>query len=550
MKKWLALCFLISVIGTALSISITSLSFQANFPIEETELIAQSGVVLGEEYDPEKIDEYSANLYEYFHQKGEYFVHIPRPQLVPIDDDSLELAYEITRILSGSEMELSFSGLRYLSESKLREYLLLGEETSVSINALPLLFENILSIYEKRGHLFAEVSLDSLVVQGKLIAYINVDEGKPLNIKNYHFSGNKISREGALLKSSGLLSAETITQNTLHQAEENLLAKTYINECNIVPLDEENLGIFIKEGKMSFLEGVLGLSEKSGKRELTGMVNIRFLNLWGTDRQIELNWRKTAANLNTLKLSYHESGYGLFPLQGDFLISRETQDSTWIKNQTAADIYFSTLQHKVGLGLGAQSVFAGNAAVDLPKNSELWASAFWSFQNTRGTLAPVSGVQLDGKYSLHKGKQGFYHKNELAAGKYTGLGGNFVHYINGQYRSTSIKEAREYDLWGLGGYNSLRGYRENEFLASSLALIQNEIRYLANSETMLYFLADYAMILKPNNSKKYDLAGLGLGIKQSTRLGMLSIEYALGIRDKSLSSPSLGMIHLGIELAM
>ena len=67
---------------------------------------------------------------------------------------------------------------------------------------------------------------------------------------------------------------------------------------------------------------------------------------------------------------------------------------------------------------------------------------------------------------------------------------------------------------------------------------------------MLYLLADYAMILKPNNHKKYDLAGFGIGLKQSTRLGMLSIEYALGIRDKSLSSPSLGMIHLGIELAM
>lgn len=550
MKKWLALCFLISVIGTALSISITSLSFQANFPIEETELIAQSGVVFGEEYDPEKIDEYSANLYEYFHKKGEYFVDIPRPQLVPLDDHSLELAYEITKILSGSEIELSFSGLRYLSESKLREYLLLGEGTSVSIDGLPLLFENILSIYEKRGHLFAEVSLDSLVVAENLVAYINVDEGKPLSIKNYHFSGNKISREGALLKSSGLLSAETINQNTLRQAEENLLKKTYINECNIVPLDEENLGIFIKEGKMSFLEGVLGLSEKSGKRELTGMVNIRFLNLWGTDRQIELNWRKTAAKLSTLKLSYHESGYGLIPLQGDFLISREMQDSTWIKNQTAADIYFSSLQHKIGLGLGAQSVFAGNAEIDLPKSSELWASAFWSFQNTRGTWAPVSGVQLDGKYSLYKGKQGFYHKNEAAARKYSGLGGNFVHYINGKYLSTSIKEAQEYDLWGLGGYNSLRGYRENEFLASSLALIQNEIRYLASSETMLYILADYAMILKPNNSKKYDLAGFGLGIKQSTRLGMLSIEYALGIRDNSLSNFNLGMIHLGIELAM
>lgn len=550
MKKWLALCFLTIVIGTMQAISISSVLFEANFSIDEEELTAHSSVVLGQEYDPEKIDEYSANLYEYFHKKGEYFIHIPRPQTIPLEDDSLQLLYQITRFVSGDEIMLSFSGLRYLSESKLREYLDISENGALSFKELPLLFENILAIYEKRGHLFAEVKLDSLILAEKLIAHINIDEGKPLSIKNYHFSGNKISREGALLKSSGLLNVESITQNTLNQAEENLLRKSYIRECNILPLDEENLGIFIKEGKMSFLEGVLGLSEKSGKRELTGMVNIRFLNLWGTDRQIALNWRKTATDLSTLRLSYHESGYGFLPLQGDFLISREAQDSTWIKNQTEMDVYFSSLQHKVGLGFGAQSVFAGHSQVELPKSSEFSASAFWAFQNTRGTWAPVSGYQLEGKYSLHKAKQGLYHKNQASAGKYTALGSGFVHYIKGGYLSTSIKEPKEFDLWGLGGYNSLRGYRENEFLAESLALVQNEIRYLAGEDTILYLLADYAMILKPNNHKKYDFAGFGVGLKQSTRLGMLSIEYALGIRDKSLSNVNLGMIHLGIELAM
>ena len=265
MKKWLALCFLTILVGTMQAISISSVLFEADFSVDEEEMIARSGVVFGEEYDPEKIDEYSANLYDYFHEKGEYFIHIPRPQLVPLEDDSLQLVYKITRFVSGDEVGLSFSGLRYLSESKLREYLALSEDAALSFNELPLLFDNILAIYEKRGHLFVKASLDSLVLDEKLVAHINIDEGKPLDIKNFHFSGNKISREGALLKSSGLLNAESITQNTLIQAEENLLRKSYIRECNIVPLDEENLGIFIKEGKMSFLEG-LGLSEKRQKR--------------------------------------------------------------------------------------------------------------------------------------------------------------------------------------------------------------------------------------------------------------------------------------------
>ena len=135
------------------------------------------------------------------------------------------------------------------------------------------------------------------------------------------------------------------------------------------------------------------------------------------------------------------------------------------KNQTAMDVYFSSLQHKIGLGFGAQSVFAGHSQSELPKSSELSASAFWAFQNTRGTWAPVSGYQLEGKYSLHKAKQGLYHKNQASAGKYTALGSGFVHYINGRYLSTSIKEPREFDLWGLGGYNS---YADTEKMSSWL----------------------------------------------------------------------------------
>jgi len=203
MKKWLALCFLTILVGTMQAISISSVLFEADFSVDEEEMIARSGVVFGEEYDPEKIDEYSANLYDYFHEKGEYFIHIPRPQLVPLEDDSLQLVYKITRFVSGDEVGLSFSGLRYLSESKLREYLALSEDAALSFNELPLLFDNILAIYEKRGHLFVKASLDSLVLDEKLVAHINIDEGKPLDIKNFHFSGNKISREGALLKSSG-----------------------------------------------------------------------------------------------------------------------------------------------------------------------------------------------------------------------------------------------------------------------------------------------------------------------------------------------------------
>lgn len=549
MKRLLAVAGLIFILATAQAIPVSSLVFVADFALDTELLIEKSGVVLGEEYDPEAIDEIGARLYEYFHDLGEYFVRIPRPQPVPLDDGSLQLVYDIKRFASGTEVEIVFGGLRYISEAKLKEYLGL-REGKYELRELSRLFEDVLMLYEKRGHLFAEVGLDSLVLDEGLIAYLGVDEGKPMRIKNYHFSGNKVSKESSLIKATGLLQSSVINQNTLRQAQENLLAKPYIQECVITPLDEENLGIAIKEGKMSYLEGVLGLSEKMGKRELAGLVNIRFLNLWGTDRQIELRWQKTAAELNALELSYHESGFGYFPLEGDLRLSRVAQDSTWIKNQAGVELYFRSLNHKLGLSLASQSVFAGSSHIDLPKDNELSAGLFWKYQNTRGEWSPEAGYEVEGKYSLHKGQRELYHKSEARAGKYSALGQGFVHYVAGEYVASSIKEARDYDLWKLGGYGSLRGYRESEFSATSMALVKNELRYIAGRGSMFYLLADYAAILKPQNLRKYDLAGFGLGLRQDTRLGVISIEYALGIRDKRLQSLALGMIHLGIELSL
>ncbi len=44
-----------------------------------------------------------------------------------------------------------------------------------------------------------------------LTAYIGIDEGKPLRVKNYIFKGNKVTKDRTLLQLSGLENIEIIT---------------------------------------------------------------------------------------------------------------------------------------------------------------------------------------------------------------------------------------------------------------------------------------------------------------------------------------------------
>jgi outer membrane protein assembly factor BamA len=102
----------------------------------------------------------------------------------------------------------------------------------------------------------------------------------------------------------------------------------------------------------------------------------------------------------------------------------------------------------------------------------------------------------------------------------------------------------------MGGYASLRGYREDEFKSRRLAWMNLELRYMLGLETMLYCFYDHGMMLSAEDRIKSDLIGIGTGFKFGTRLGILSIEYGLGYRDKSFSRLGLGMVHIGMDIAL
>jgi outer membrane protein assembly factor BamA len=85
--------------------------------------------------------------------------------------------------------------------------------------------QQVLSLYNSRGYLFAKVQLDSLVLEDKLTAYIGIEEGKPLRVNNYIFRGNKVTKDKTLLQLSGLDNLDIITLESIMQAQENILRR-------------------------------------------------------------------------------------------------------------------------------------------------------------------------------------------------------------------------------------------------------------------------------------------------------------------------------------
>ncbi len=104
------------------------------------------------------------------------------------------------------------------------------------------------------------------------------------------------------------------------------------------------------------------------------------------------------------------------------------------------------------------------------------------------------------------------------------------------------------DLFRLGGNNTLRGYREGQFLASRAAWCNVEIRYSLTRRSYAAAFYDFGYYRKPEDdlynipAQEGFLYGYGLGIRIETALGMFGVSYALGRGDSILE----GKIHFGL----
>jgi outer membrane protein assembly factor BamA len=552
--------FLLLCLPLAAQIRIRDLTFDADFPVDTAELAAASGITQGDAYDPEAVKAAVTRIREHINKQGRYYVRMPFPEMIPVSAEELDLRFSLREEHSSESVVVRFTGLRYFTEAKLRQQLLVGNEQTFTLGKLPSLLDNILRLYHERGYLFARVMLDSLVLDENLTAWIGVNEGKVFRPERFYFEGNTHTRDETLLRISGLRDVRVITPAVLEEAVQNLLNKAYLTECVVEPIDPSSLLIKVKEGRMTFLEGVLGLNRRDGKTDLNGILRVKFLNLWGSDRAISLYWTKDPTR-SLLELSYHESGVRGIPIAGDIYLHRSTQDTLWIKSKVSTQIYGYRKNHRLGLDLKSENNLYDPSFYRGPsqRTSSIGIGAFWSYSNAFPTVNPRGGLSLTALYRLINASEGKEWSGafELDNANYIGISNRLVGAVGVHIRNLDDNSARDYDLYRMGGYNNLRGYREGEFQSWQLGWASYELRWILNRGSRFFVFFDHGLQaykhpLADGYEKRYktDIMGVGIGFRVQTKLGILGVDYGLGYRDKRWSGLGSGMIHAGFDLSL
>jgi len=549
----IACCFC-SKISAQPNLYLNKIILEGLTTLSADELVKSLNLLSKQIYEPDLSAVIQDKLQAVLMGKGYYFATITQKDIIPVDNTKVNLVFQIDEGYAGNLAAVRFNGNRYFSAETILRLVDLSENSKQNLTRLPLMMNKILSLYTSRGYLFAEVKLDSLVSEeNELSAVVRVKEGPLFKAEKYLFSGNKVTKSNTLLRISGLTQVKQITQDVLAQAEENVLRKSYIRDCSLIPLDGSTLGFAIEETRMTKIEGVLGLATNpvDNKRNLNGFVNLQFLNLWGTDRAIAFYWKSLSSTYRLLELTYHESGWMQYPIAADLRFQRTQQDSAWVRIKAELSAYYSYLSHKLGTVFYSETLYPDTPDTLLAVKTRYYnGSLFWEYTKTDYAPNPTTGSSFKVKSGFLLNQTNEKTKtvpvNEVDAIAYFPLAQRLVFALGLHFRELSDKNAKPYEQYKLGGFSTLRGYNEETFSSWRIGWANSELRYIMSRNSRLFLLFDNAIFQTPEDKLRSDLLGFGLGISVQSRVGLISVSYALSMINGELANPGSGLLHVGL----
>ena len=337
----------------------------------------------------------------------------------------------------------------------------------------------------------------------------------------------------------------------------------YFNSRN-----EGILQITVKERNTNNFDGIVGYvpSGKDGDGYITGMVNVSLRNLFGTGRAASIRWQKLDKFSQELELKYLEPyllGYP-FNLGGGFF--QKKQDTTYVQRKFDGYLeYLATDEITFSFILGSEAIIP--TVTEIPRfsvyNSSLLTTGLNIKIDTRNDpFAPTSGLLFINSYNYSRkkidGPDEFIPPDFERSINLQRISVDFSYFwemfrrqviavgLYGRELQGSLLEIS--DLYRLGGTNSLRGYRENQFLGSRIFWANLEYRFLLSRRTYIFSFFDTGYYLRKSDpTQKIEetsayKSGYGLGINLETGLGVLSVSFALAKGD----SFGDGKIHFGI----
>ena len=418
--------------------------------------------------------------------------------------------------------------------------------------------ENVQAIQEKYradGYILAKITDLNIAQDGTLT--IKISEGV---LEDYKVKGNKKTKDYVILREMRQKTGEPFNANLARRSMQRVYNLGFFEDVNVKmnPGVEPNavvMEIDVKEKRTGSFGIGAGYSSSDG---MVGMVSVSDTNFRGMGDTISISYeisgddtdargymfmyrrpwldkKETAGTLRVYNRTYeyddydedgnHKESFMRKYSGGEFTLSRPMSEysTNFVTLRNRKDKYVKHTE------MGNAGNRSGNTA---------WLSS--NFGTTRSiTLEHVTDTR-DNVYEPTMGARA------SISTEFAGLGGDFnyqkvilgdTHYLKagraqvfvlrGQY-GISHGTISEFSQFRLGGQDTIRGYREDQFRGTRMALASLEYRFPIVSKVTGALFADYGGAWSDGFMPEKLHGSIGVGLGLNTPIGPLRLDYGRG----------------------
>ncbi len=424
---------------------------------------------------------------------------------------------------------------------------------------------------ENNGYPFAIIDIDSLVMtHNSLIkGFMSIDPGPRVTIDNISVTGNDITRDNVIIRESrlrlGSLYRHTEVAKVTNRIRKLGFFKKVSEPIFMNSKGQGELILSVEEGNMNNFDGVIGYNPGQTNEQgyFTGLADVTLANFLGTGRRIEAYWEKKTPKTQQLRLRYQEPWVMGYPVHLGVSFEQLIQDTTFIRRDWRFAIQVpitETIQFFADAGTESVSPDSlGSVLWQLPKSTSRFATVGIAIDTRNDLINPSHGIyyETDVEVARKKIDASGYVNDAIGRGSFTRrkMSMDVELYIStfkwqvlslgfhGKQVKSDEKAISISDVYRFGGSNTLRGFREDEFIGERVAWLNTEYRYLLSerSRAFLFFDSGYYEREDDKNMKREAWKfGYGVGLRIDTRLGIIGLDYGLA-RGRSFAN---GLIHV------
>jgi outer membrane protein assembly factor BamA len=453
--------------------------------------------------------------------------------------------------------------------------------------------EQILNYLENNGYPFAQVFLDSIIIQGNDVeALLKINRGYLYKLDSIQVLGNaKISKD-FLQRYLDLPNGSIYSKSKILAVSKKIKEITYIEEeqpSNVsFSATGAYLNLYLKAKKSSQVNLLVGFLPNTNINEnkkflITGEANILLRNSLGAGETIGLNWQQLQIKSPRLNILYDHPFLFKSPLGLNFSMDMLRKDSTFlnINMQLGANYVVSGNQSAMVFVQKRQSILNGvdtfrvKQLKRLPTEADVSATNLgvsYNFNNTDYRFNPRKGNDFSlttsaGRKKIKKNNQvlelkdpsfnyeQLYDTVKLSTYQFR-LTGSAAHYFP-LTKQTSFKTAVNAglfqsgnyflnELFQIGGYKLLRGFTEESEYVSQYAVGTIEYRYLIGVNSNFFAFVDGGWARNPLQIvRSHTYIGTGLGMALETKAGIFNLAWAIGKRNDSELNLRQSKVHFG-----